>query len=196
MRSLLAATRQARLRTPALTACARDSSNLARIKEVRMDLRLGWQEQVQRKLTPQPSPQVRERSGAPMHEVKSALVATAWDIGAPLRSGLCRACADTFVASRRCTRGAALAWPLGSVEEGVALLLLEAQSPGVDTRCAAGGACRSRGAHRRRQLGDRCRVGGAQLRNRLRGSQPQVPGERACRSSGVSLSSHSSDHRR
>jgi len=27
--------------------------------------------------------QVRERSGAPMHEVKTALVATSWDIGAP-----------------------------------------------------------------------------------------------------------------
>ena len=43
--------------------------------------------------------QVRERSGAPMHEVKSALVATSWDIGAP-RSRLRAVCLPRLTVSR------------------------------------------------------------------------------------------------
>ena len=119
MRALLvgAATRYARLRTPALTVGARESSNLARIKEVRPIQLVGCCAI----LTLQLLLQLRERSGAPMHEVKSALVATSWDIGAPrARSGALHTLSpeNVLVASRCCYGGAPFTRTPGSLEEG------------------------------------------------------------------------------
>ena len=69
----------------ALVRHARQSSNLAAIKDVRTRSCGVLMAHVRRLLTRfalWPLEQLRERSGAPMHEVKAALVATNWDVGA------------------------------------------------------------------------------------------------------------------